>query len=112
MATGKTNGGTHDASAQRLLDAIGCSELDYFSAADERAVAAALQTWPLLASISRALSVERAANESGVRRAAIAPDGIDPPLRVVEPAGPASGQGESIEDADSYGRTEPPHKES
>ena len=95
----KTNGVACDASAQRLLDAIGASELDYFSAADERAIVEALQSWPLLAAISRTLRVERAANESGTRRATAMADNVDPPLRVVEPLSATPPEGEPIAEA-------------
>jgi hypothetical protein len=111
MGTGTANGGAPDASAQRLLDAIGASDLDYFSAADERAIAEALQSWPLLAAISRALRLERAANETGARRAAAAAESADPPLRVVEPADATPFEGELIEEAAIRPGTEPPAKE-
>ena len=112
MATGKTNGGGEDASAQRLLEAVGSSELDYFSAAEERAVAEALQSWPLLAAISRTLDVERAAHESAARRAAAAGESVDPPLRVVEAADATPFDGEHIEEADLCRPPHPPSKES
>jgi len=94
MATGKPNGKSGDASAQRLLDAIGASELEYFSAADERATADALQSWPLLAAVWRTLRVERAVNDSDARRVTAAAECADPPLRVVELADAASSEGE------------------
>lgn len=95
MATGKGNDGARqDASAQRLLDAIGASDLAYFSAADERAVAEALQSWPLLAAIARTLRVESAAGESAARLKAASGDGADPMLRVVETAAAAPPEGE------------------
>jgi hypothetical protein len=78
------NSEARDASAQRLLDAIGASELDYFSAAQRRGVAEAIQTWPLLAAITRTLQVERAAADNGVRGPSSAAESMDPPLRVVE----------------------------
>ncbi len=109
MATGKTNGGAgHDASARRLLDAIGASDIDYFSAADERVIAEALRSWPLLATIARALVCERVANENCARRASAANENADPPLRVVEPDATA----EPIDEADLRPVLEPPPKES
>jgi hypothetical protein len=99
MATEKTNeAARHDASAKRLLDAIGVAELDYFSAADERAIAEALQSWPLLAAISRTIRVARAANENATRLAADSSEGADPMLRVVESASATPPKGEPIAD--------------
>jgi len=44
-----------DEAAQRLIDAVGLEEFNYYSAADERAAAEALQRWPLLRSVFRVL---------------------------------------------------------
>lgn len=104
-----TSGKTEDVSAQRLLTTIG-SELEYFSAAGERAIVEALQSWPLLAAIWRTLRVERAAGES-VSRGAMAAADVDPPLRVVDSANGASFEDERIEEADGDRPPEPPPKE-
>jgi hypothetical protein len=98
MATSKKNGGAEDASARRLLDAIGAAELDYFSAAGERAIGEALESWPLLAATARTLRVERDAGEARARRLNAA-DRADPPLRVVETAGDPLSEDPLIEES-------------
>ena len=105
MASGKTE----DVSAQRLLDAVG-SELEYFSAAGERAILEALQSWPLLAAIWRTLRVERSANRGATRGAIAATDG-DPPLRVLDSANGTSFEDEPIEEAGGERPPKPPPKE-
>lgn len=52
-----------DAPVERLLDEVGVPELQYYSAAEERAVHEALGTWPLLAAVAQALRTERARSE-------------------------------------------------
>ena len=95
MATGKADPRTRpDASAKRLLEAIGATDLDYFSAADEGAITEALRSWPLLAEISRLLQVEGAAHQAKARRAAAPHGDADPPLRVVDTAQAAATDGE------------------
>ena len=55
-----------DTSAKRLLEAIDVDGVDYYSASNERAVAEALQAWPLLAEVSRSLRAQ-AAEHPGAR---------------------------------------------
>lgn len=52
-----------DAPVEQLLDEIGVPELQYYSAAEERAVNEALGAWPLLAAVAQALRAERAREE-------------------------------------------------
>jgi hypothetical protein len=78
MATDKSDRWVRaDGSAQRLLDEIGAGEIDYYSAKEETAVAAALRRWPLLAVVSRALA--------GLRSVPEPPRENDAQLRVVNP---------------------------
>jgi hypothetical protein len=64
MATDDRGRWSHaDGSAQRLLDEIGAADLDYYSAREENAVAAALRAWPLLGAVARALASFRAPPE-------------------------------------------------
>lgn len=87
-----------DVSVKRLLEAIAAPELDYYNAADERALVEAVQRWPLLAAVSRALFAAGARDGRG----AGPPDGAapepDPILRVVS-SDAASPGGDGIEDA-------------
>jgi hypothetical protein len=58
MATDKSGPWVRaDESAKRLLDQIGAADINYYSAQEETAVAAALRAWPLLAAISRVLGL-------------------------------------------------------
>jgi hypothetical protein len=108
MATGKPDRwASKDVAAQRLLDAIGTPELAYYNAADERALTEALQSWPLLATIARALALEDSAAESGARRPT---DPLDPPLRVLDSRDDAIDD-RRIEDADVLTSLEPTTKE-
>src|SRR5262245_9255856 len=110
MATRKANRWSRDdVAASRLLDAIGATDLDYYSAADERALTEALQAWPLLASVSRALVIKSAANETGAARPG---DAVDPPLRVIDSATPTPPRGEPVDDPGVLAIPKPPTKES
>jgi hypothetical protein len=66
-----------DAPVERLLDEIGAPDLEYYSAAEDRAVDEALSAWPLLAAIAHALRAERPRQEPT--------KDTDPPLRVIMP---------------------------
>jgi hypothetical protein len=52
-----------DAPVERLLDEIGAPELEYYSVAEERAVNEALDAWPLLAAVARALQADKTREE-------------------------------------------------
>lgn len=64
-----------DTPVERLLDAVGAPDLEYYSAAKERAVHEALGAWPLLAAVARAVREQRVREEPT--------SGPDQPLRVV-----------------------------
>lgn len=72
-----------DHAAQRLLDEIGVSDLEYYSADHERAVGEALQAWSLLAAVSKSLSHD-ASPESRMRLVEDIEDDDDLPF--IEPA--------------------------
>jgi hypothetical protein len=85
-----------DAEAQRLLDDIGVPDLEYYSAAETRAVDAALAAWPLLANVTRALR----------REPVLTPDeeplrGAEQALRVVAENIQPSGESEPGDDPTS-----------
>jgi hypothetical protein len=83
-----------DTPAERLLDEIGVPELEYYSAGEARAVEEALTTWPLLATVTRALGQEPAKDEPT--------RGAEQPLRVVESGKPSRVvEGDKADDATS-----------
>jgi hypothetical protein len=84
-----------DGSAERLLDEIGASELEYYSAGADRAVDEALRAWPLLATVVRAL---RSANGSGRTREPTSD--ADPTFRVIVPGVDRADDGEPADDGD------------
>jgi hypothetical protein len=88
-----------DAPAERLLDAIGARELEYYSAADERAFNEALTAWPLLAMVARTLGQDRTKEEP--------PKGVEQSLRVVVPTSETTRLVESEQANDGA----PSHKE-
>lgn len=76
-----------DVPAERLLERIGASDLDYYSAAEDRAVGEALRAWPLLEAVSRVMRADGALRR---RRPSWPKDATpireaDPPIRVVSP---------------------------
>lgn len=99
--TGKPSRWAHvDGPVSRLLDEIGATDLEYYSARGERVVAEALRAWPLLAAVAHELRAEGVAQRAQRAWRQEAPEReTEPTLRVIARTD-ASDDVEGIEEAD------------